>query len=357
MWMSTANASPNVMVVDSNDRQAVSYVYSIPLAIQANTTNLWTTGVNGGDQHLGVMPGTSPATVVLANGHVVTAFQGANGNLFTSGYGGWRDWGVGMMADTSPSITATTNDKYQIAFQANTGRLWTLGDGGIGDHQLGMMPGTSPSIATLHNGATIIAFQAASGNLFTAGFGGWRDWGVGMMLGTSPSIAALSDAYVIAVQANSGNLWLLNNGVSQMDGLGGDTQLGMMPGTSPSIAGLPNGHVITAFQANNGNLYTAGYGGLKNWNVGMRAGTSPSVSAIIFWGDRTGFAGHPLDYYQIAFQANTGNLWTVGYGGAGDLQLGMAAHTSPSFTRFITWGVKQSAGTSVGPFTVWTWSW
>ena len=75
-----------------------------------------------------------------------------------------------------------------------------------------------------------------------------------------------------------------------------------------------------AFQANTGNLW--------NWTIndpgsgtpyGMAAGTSPSEAPSGFGWD-----------HEIAFQANTGALWTTGSGGQGATPYGMAAGTSPS---------------------------
>ena len=48
----------------------------------------------------------------------------------------------------------------------------------------------------------------------------------------------------------------------------------------------------------------------------MMAGTSPSIAG----------GGS----YNIAFQANTGNLWTYGTAGSGDRRLGMARGSSPT---------------------------
>ena len=75
-----------------------------------------------------------------------------------------------------------------------------------------------------------------------------------------------------------------------------------------------------AFQANTGNLW--------NWTIndpgsatpyGLMAGTSPSEAPSGFGWD-----------HEIAFQANTGALWTTGSGGQGATPYGMAAGTSPS---------------------------
>ena len=92
-----------------------------------------------------------------------------------------------------------------------------------------------------------------------------------------------------------------------------DTRLGMNAGTSPSI----NMWGEVAFQANTGELwkYDAGGGG-DDTRLGMKAGTSPSIN---WWGD-------------VAFQADTGHLWVWSstFREGRDLHLGMRAGTSPS---------------------------
>ena len=54
----------------------------------------------------------------------------------------------------------------------------------------------------------------------------------------------------------------------------------MAPGTSPSIAGLSGGGFQVAFQANTSALWTVGSAGNRNWNLGLRSGTSPSVAGL-----------------------------------------------------------------------------
>lgn len=87
-------------------------------------------------------------------------------------------------------------------------------------------------------------------------------------------------------------------------------------------AGKPRWPVPTiAFQANTGNLWTytkAGWG--SSTPYGMAAGTSPSIGQ---------YKGRP----KVAFQANSGVLWTYEPGGAvTNTGLGMAPGTSPSIT-------------------------
>ena len=118
----------------------------------------------------------------------------------------------------------------------------------------------------------------------------------------------------VAFQANTGNLWTV--GVDNR----GDWELGMKADTSPSITALPGGGYEVAFQANTGNLWTVGVDNRGDWELGMKADTSPSITAL------------PGGGYEVAFQANTGNLWTVGVDNHGDWELGMKPDTSPSIT-------------------------
>ena len=99
-----------------------------------------------------------------------------------------------------------------------------------------------------------------------------------------------------------------------------DWRTGMMPSTSPSVTALAVGGYEAAFQANTGNLWTVGAAGTVGWNVGMMQGTSPSITGLTGGG------------YEVAFESNTGTLWTVGTAGAVDWHVGMMQGTSPSIT-------------------------
>jgi hypothetical protein len=52
----------------------------------------------------------------------------------------------------------------------------------------------------------------------------------------------------------------------------------MAAGTSPSITGLTNGNFEVAFQANTGHLWTVGSDYHGDWDRGMASATSPSVT-------------------------------------------------------------------------------
>jgi len=92
----------------------------------------------------------------------------------------------------------------------------------------------------------------------------------------------------------------------------------MSPGTSPAIAGLAGGGYEVAFEANTGSLWTVGIAGNKNWGLGMSPGTSPAIAGLAGGG------------YEVAFEANTTSLSTVGSAGNSSWKLGMLQHTSPS---------------------------
>ena len=53
----------------------------------------------------------------------------------------------------------------------------------------------------------------------------------------------------------------------------------MAPGTSPAITGLPGNTWEVAVQGANGDLWTTGATGVRDWAVPMAAGTSPAITA------------------------------------------------------------------------------
>jgi hypothetical protein len=91
----------------------------------------------------------------------------------------------------------------------------------------------------------------------------------------------------------------------------------MYAGTSPSITALASGGFQVAFQANTTDLWTVGDAGDQDWKLGMMPGTNPAIAA----------SGSS---FEVRFQANTGSLWRAGAGGSGAMNLGMLGATSPS---------------------------
>jgi hypothetical protein len=96
----------------------------------------------------------------------------------------------------------------------------------------------------------------------------------------------------------------------------------------PADPGWPAGPFEVAFQANTGSLWTAASGGSADWGLGMMPDTSPAVAALTGGG------------FEVAFQANTGHLWTVGTAGCRDWPLGMLPGTSPSMSGLAGGGFE-----------------
>ena len=286
---------------------------SLRTSFQANTGDLWTTGISGSwDSSLHMRSGTSPSLARLSNGGDEVAFQATDSRLWTTGTAGTKNWGLGMMAGTSPAIAALPGGGYQVAIQANTGRLWTAGTKGIRNTWLGMAGRTSPAITSLRSGGYQIAFQSNQHYLWTVGTAGGKAWHLGMRGATSPAITTLSNGgFQAAFQANTSRLWTAGSAGTA------NLRLGMQAGTSPGIAGLTTGGYKAVCQANTGRLWTAGTQGSRNTWLGMDTRTSPAVTTLANGG------------YQIAFQSNVHNLWTVGTAGNKRWGLGLHAATSP----------------------------
>jgi hypothetical protein len=254
---------------------------------------------------------------------------------------------------TSPSYVTLANGTEVIAFHGSNGNLWTFRqnpgtNGTLVDQNVPMMSGTSPSI-TIDGANNAVAFQGSNGDLWTwLGSGGSRnpavDQKLPMMAGTSPSIGAFSSIAVpagevsVAFQGSDGDLWSFLGQPGQFfrtlfDAL--NTGLGMASGTSPALTNT-GAFARVAFQANTGILWTwAGdddgdlQGGGISTGLAMAAGTSPAIT------DGVGFDGEDS---EVAFQDNNGrlSLWTgepdddnVAHA---ELDLGVAPGTSPSIT-------------------------
>jgi hypothetical protein len=95
-----------------------------------------------------------------------------------------------------------------------------------------------------------------------------------------------------------------------------------------------------AFQANTTSLWTVGRDGHGDWSLGMMPGTSPVIATLSTGG------------YIVAFQANTGILWTTGSLGTRNWGLGMAAGTSPSVTALPGGGFEIAFQANTG--SLWT---
>lgn len=174
--------------------------------------------------------------------------------------------------------------RYQVAFQANTGHLWTTGQFGTHSTPLGMAAGTSPAIASSGYGDYNIAFQANTGMLWTTGHLGTRSLHLPMAPGTNPSLGEGGDQ--VAYQGRNNHVWVTDLITPGKPVVGHDLGLGMMPGTSPSLSSAGNGYQI-AFQANSGRLWTTGADGRRNLRYPMSPLSNPSTyrDEIVFTTD------------------------------------------------------------------------
>jgi len=68
----------------------------------------------------------------------------------------------------------------------------------------------------------------------------------------------------------------------------------MKAGTSPAITRLAGGGYEVAFQAHSGSLWSVGADNHGDWSQGMMAGTSPAIAAL------------PGGGYEMAFQPTPG---------------------------------------------------
>jgi hypothetical protein len=275
-------------------------------------------------------PGDSGASCMLNNGQIAAIVS----------YGGWTCSDTRSDATCKGTITSVQSANWAsvtefatfiaglpgyvsaagqqfkpAAFQASDHNLWIDQNlnAAIAGAGLAMAPHTVPGVAQFANGSPAIAVQASTGHMWTVVNGVLSDQFLGMSAGTSPSIAVLPNGQVaVAAQANTGTLWLNVNGANSGQGVG------MMPGTSPSIAALPNGQIAVAFQAGNGHLWIEVNGVATDQQLGMMAGTSPSIAAL------------SNGQTAVAFQANTGELWLDVNGVPSNTHFGMKAGTSPS---------------------------
>ena len=119
----------------------------------------------------------------------------------------------------------------------------------------------------------------------------------------------------IAFQANTKILWTASG-----PGTGQSLGLGMKAGTSPAITALPGGGYEAAFQASTGHLWAVQNGAGHDLGLGMKTGISPAITAL------------DGDGWEAAFQANTGFLWVAPNGTGQNAELGMLTGTSPAIS-------------------------
>lgn len=282
--------------------------------------------------------GTNPSSYPYAHPadlYDVTSGSNANGVACTPaylctagvGYDGPTGLGTPHGAGAFASDTA--------AFQANTGVLWTAGSGGKASTGAAMMEGTSPSIALLSTGGYEEAYQSGAGVLWVTGATGPINTGLNMSAGTSPGIAAApGGGFEVAYQGNLGSLCVYTG----PNGGGGiSLNLGMMAGSSPSIAALADGGGYEiAFQANTGYLWEVGAVDDGATAYTLMSTTSPSITAL-------GSAG-----FEVAFQSASGHLAETGSTDTGVTSLGMMQGTDPAITELTGGGFEVAFQADTG---------
>jgi hypothetical protein len=231
------------------------------------------------------------------------AYQGVQGTLCTFGKDPPNDWLLGMASGAAPSIVSLPGGGYLMAFNASGGvGLFHAGTGGNRADNVPVAEGTSPVAVLLGDGTVRLHYQQPGGNLaavtlvpdpYTLRL--FADLKLGMMPGTSPDAALLTDGQIIvAFQANTGQLWTAG-------ARAGPTVYGMARGIGPSVAAGTAGSYIIAFAgAADGILVSFDGSKLTAWGAQVAEGTSPSVAVS------------PDETFRIAFQGSDGMLWTAG---------------------------------------------
>lgn len=168
-------------------------------------------------------------------------------------------------------------------------------------------------------GEIAVAFQGSANGLqdWRSDFGFGRNLGATVAPGTSPAITINPQdirLYRVAFQGGNHDLWTLD--ITRTPQFV-DTGLGMMPGTSPAAVNLSNDGYQIAFQANSGILWTTGSAGTGSTGQPMAPGTSPAIVALANGG------------YEIVYQDPTGHLAFAGTGFT-TVTTTMAPGTNPS---------------------------
>lgn len=192
-------------------------------------------------------------------------------------------------------------------------------------------PAPGSKFGPLFPGGVMTAIQANTGILWTDRNGTATNTGVAMSPDAGPAIASSGGGFEIAVQSANHFLWTDTNGTVT------NRELGMAEDTSPAIAALTTSGYEIAFQANTGDLWLVSPSGTAtDTKLGMKAGTSPAITATSGGG------------FEVAFQASTGFLWIYAGGKATNTELGMAPLTSPAITALPAGGREIAFQASTG---------
>ncbi|HEY2365996.1 MAG TPA: GH25 family lysozyme, partial [Polyangiaceae bacterium] len=260
---------------------------------------------------------------VKSSGHDFAFIRVADGFYFDAKFGeNWQNAGAAGVARGAyhffrPGEDATQQADFFLAHVAG-GELSPALDVEVTD-------GQSSATIVAGIGAWVARVEQATGKtpiVYTApGF--WNAIGGADAFGTSLWVAHWFTACP-QMPSSWGNwqFWqYADNG--SVPGIGGAVDLDVFNGPPSALAAAAPYEV--AFQANTTNLWTTRDG---DWKLGMAKGTSPSIASLTNGG------------HEIAFQANTTDLWTVGDGGWSDWHLGMMPGTSPSIAALSNGGFE-----------------
>lgn len=291
------------------------------------------------------------ATAFLPSGaQAAVAFQ-SNVHTIRMHPGGQSasDTGVAVPDGSSPSVATLSTGGTVTALRSKAGRLVIRisTTGALVDTGVTVRTGTSPTIAADRIGGFMAAAQADNSELTTySSATGVNNTHQGLLVDTSPSIAALSNSsYKIAFQSNIGQLILINGNGDPASLV--NTQYGLRGHTSPSIAAAPTGAGYSvAFQANTGVMwsYSPTSGGF-NTNQGMMAGTNPAIA-------------YASGSYWVAFQSNVGQLTVIKANGDASSvtnpKFGMASWSSPAIAPARGAAVQVAFQSNANQ--LWTWT-
>ena len=282
--------------------------YSHSAAI-TDSGELWTWGLNGygqlgigdtQDRHAPVKVSVNGQKIVAASaGDSHTAAITDSGELWTWGYNGHGQLGVGDTTDRHAPVKVSVNGQKIVAVSAgdshtaaitDSGELWTWGLNGYGQLGVGDTQDRHAPVKVSVNGQKIVAVSAGdwhtaaitdSGELWTWGYNGHGQLGVGDTTDRhAPVKVSVNGQKIVAVSAgdshtaaitDSGELWTWGyNGHGQL-GVG-DTQERHAPVkvsmNGQKIVAVSAGDSHTAAITDSGELWTWGYNGHGQLGVG-----------------------------------------------------------------------------------------
>jgi len=388
-----ANKSSPVSVARPGSYKDVAG-YSHVLLIDAATGNIWASGYNVSGQ-LGnntintvsspvsiARPGSYTAIAAgCAGGFCSFAIDASTGNIWAWGDNAYGLLGNNTMTGTSSPVSIARQASYAsvsccgfsvIAIDASDGSLWAWGANWYGQLGDGTTTNRSSPVSVLGNrsyvsakaGGDSIYAMTADGTVYVWGYDFANQLGRQVLVYTSTLIPLLNSATFTKIVNNifldsAGNAWCTgSDGVGSLGDNATADQSSLVsiarPGSYKDIAAtyLPNSDpyvACAAIDGATGNIWTWGQnlGGalgnntLTNTSSPVSIARSGSYSSIISGGYGTCF---------IAIEASTGNVYSWGINGYG--QLGNNTLTNTSSPVSIARSTSYSAVAAGGMGTV-----